>query len=456
MPSAHDIDRLRYGLVLPTLLRLAVPNALAMTMTVLMGMTEAYFIGRLGTTQLAAMALVFPFSILTGMMSAGAMGGGVSSAIARAFGARDTARAHILAMHALLIGTAMGVVYTVVFVAFGPALYRLLGGTGAVLAEAVNYSTVLFSGALLVWISNTLASILRGTGNMRVPSAGIIGAAALQIVLGGVLGLGFGPIPSFGMVGVAVGHIVATSAGVVFFAWYVLAGQGRLRLSLQRFAVRREMLFDILKVGAVACFSPLQTVLAMQVFAGLVARLGVLPLAGYSIGQRLEYLVTPFAFAVGVASVPMIGIAIGAGDIARARRVAWTAGAVSTTALAAVGVLVSLVPDLWARLYSGDEAVLAYSRQYLLLVGPAFAFLGLGTTLYFASQGAGKVLGPVLAGTVRLAIAATVGTWLASRGATSGEYFALVALGMGAFGVSAAAAVKFTRWGPAAARAPIS
>ena len=430
-----EIERLRHGPVLPTLLRLAVPNMLAMTMTVLVGMTEAFYVGRLGTTPLAAMALVFPFSILTGMMSAGAMGGGVSSAIARAFGARDPERARTLAMHAVLIGTLMGLVYTLVFVGFGPALYRLLGGTGAVLDEAVRYSTVLFSGAILVWISNTLASVLRGTGNMRVPSTGIIGSAALQIVLGGMLGLGFGPVPSFGMVGVAAGHILATAAGVVFFAWYLATGQGRLRLRFERFRVRGELLFDILKVGAVACFSPLQTVLAMQVFAGLVARLGVVPLAGYSIGQRLEFLVTPFAFAIGVASVPMIGIAIGAGDVARARRVAWTAGAVSTAALAAIGVLVALVPDLWARLYSSDPEVLAYARQYLRVVGPAFALLGLGTTLYFSSQGAGKVLGPVAAGTVRLVIAFTVGTWIATRGAQSGDYFALVAVAMAAFGL---------------------
>jgi putative MATE family efflux protein len=446
-PNA-DLDRLREGPVLSTLLRLATPNMLAMAMWVLVGITETFYVGRLGTTPLAAIALVFPFSILTGMMSAGAMGGGVSSAIARALGASDQQRAHTLAMHALLIGLVAGLVYSLFFVALGPSFYRALGGHDDILEQAVGYSSVLFSGAVLVWLTNTMASVIRGTGNMRVPSIGIFGSAVLQIVLGGVLSLGIGPIPSLGMPGIAIGHIIATACGVAFFSWYLATGKGRLRLRPHRFAIRRNMLSDILKVGAIACLSPIQTVLTMQIFASLIAPLGVLALAGYSIGQRLEYLVTPFAFSIGVASVPMIGMAIGAGQVARARKVAWSAGLVSFAVLGLTGLVVLIVPDLWAGIYSSDEGVLEYARQYLRIVGPAFALLGLGTTLYFSSQGAGKVLGLVIAGTVRLVVAFAGGIWLASQQAPAWNYFALVAIAMSSYGLAAAGSVHWTRWTP--------
>src|SRR3954451_19261097 len=85
------------GRILPTLLRLAWPNVLALTAGVCVVIAETSYIGRLGVESLAAMALVFPFVILTMTMSGGAMGGGVSSAIARALGAGDTARAAMLA-----------------------------------------------------------------------------------------------------------------------------------------------------------------------------------------------------------------------------------------------------------------------------------------------------------------------------------------------------------------------
>ena len=375
------------------------------------------------------------------------MGGGVSAAISRALGASDTARAQTLLLHALVIGVGAGVIYSAIFLTFGPRLYELLGGRDAVLEEAVRYSGVLFAGALLVWLINTLASVLRGTGNMRTPSVALVATALLQIILGGVLALGAGPVPAMGMVGVALGHIIATAAGVAYFLWYLITGQGRLTMPCQRFEMQGGMFADILKVGAVACLSPVQSVLAILIFTGLLAQLGTEALAGYGIGQRLEFLLIPIAFGIGVASVPMVGMAMGSGNVQRARRVAWVAGGVSAFNLALIGAVVTLAPDVWARLFTQDEAVLSYARHYLVTAGPAFPFFGLGLTLYFASQGAGQVMGPVLAGTLRLVLVAGAGLWLAQHQGTSGHFYQLVAWAMVLYGLATAAAVKFTPWG---------
>ena len=449
MRSPHpDLQRLLSAPILPTLLGLAAPNVLAMVMTVLVGIAETWYVGRLGTAPLAAMALVFPFAMLTQMMSAGAMGGGVSAAISRALGASDLPRAQALAQHALVIGLAAGLLYSAIFLMWGPDFYALLGGQGVVLHEAVRYGQVLFAGALGVWLINTLASVVRGTGQMRAPSVALVATAALQIVLGGVLSLGAGPVPAMGMVGVALGHILATTAGVLYFLWFLLSGQGRLKLPLRGFALQRPLFADILKVGAVACLSPVQSVLAILIFTGLLAQLGTEALAGYGIGQRLEFLLIPIAFGIGVAAVPMVGMAMGAGQVARARRVAWVAGGISAFNLAVVGAVVTLAPDLWAGLFTQDEAVLDYARQYLVIAGPAFPFFGLGLTLYFASQGAGQVIGPVLAGTVRLAMVAGVGYTLSQHQGSASAFYTLVASAMVLYGLVTVAAIQFTPWGP--------
>ena len=449
MSGAHpDLQRLLTAPILPTLLRLATPNVLAMAMSVLVGVAEIYYVGQLGTAPLAAMALVFPFAMLTQMMSAGAMGGGVSAAISRALGAGDLVRAHTLVQHALVIGLGAGLLYSLVMVWGGPRFYALLGGQDAVLQEAVQYGQVLFSGAVLVWLLNTLASVLRGTGNMKTPSVVLMVTAVLQIVLGGVWGLGAGPVPSMGMVGVAWGHVVATAAGVAYFLVYLIQGRGRLGLKVQRFALQKNMFADILKVGAIACLSPVQSVLAILIFTGLLAQQGTEALAGYGIGQRLEFLLIPIAFGIGVAAVPMVGMAMGAGQVDRARRVAWTAGGVSAFNLGVIGAVVTLAPDLWARMFTQDEVVLGFARQYLVTAGPAFAFFGLGLTLYFASQGAGQVIGPVLAGTARLVLVAGAGYVLAQNQGTADSFYMLVALAMVAYGLLTAAAIWLTPWGP--------
>ena len=196
--------------ILPTLLWLAWPNVIALSASTCVVIAETSYIGRLGVESLAAMALVFPCVILTMTMSGGAMGGGVASAIARALGAGDVERASTLAAHALLIGLVFGLTFMLGMLIFGPQLLELLGGRGNVLAQAIAYTQIFFGGAVAaVGDEHAWPACLRGTGNMKLPSLMILSSAVCQIILGGTLGLGLGPIPQFGMRGVAAGSLIA-------------------------------------------------------------------------------------------------------------------------------------------------------------------------------------------------------------------------------------------------------
>jgi putative MATE family efflux protein len=434
--------------ILPTLLKLSAPTTVAMLATALAAIAETAYVGLLGVESLAAMALAFPMVMLMQMMSAGAMGGGVSSAIARALGAGDLQRANTLALHAIIIAVVAAAFFTAFFWLLGPAIYHLLGGRGAALDLAVLYSNTVFSGAIAIWLFNTLSSVLRGTGNMNVPSVLGLAAAVAQIAIGGVLGLGLGPIPGFGIVGVALGQVFAFGLGTLVLFVYLRSRRARLRLSAAGFVAQKPLFLDILRVGALACVSSLQTVLTVLIFTGLVARFGTVALAGYGIGARLEFLLIPIAFSVGVASVPMVGMAIGAGQVARARHVAWMAGTVAAVALAVIGLIVIVAPDLWSRLFTDDAAVIAAARQYLIAAGAGFPFFGFGLCLYFASQGSGKVLGPVVGGTIRLVLVALGGWWLTVSGAEVWTLFALAGAAMVVYGVSTGLLVKATRWEP--------
>lgn len=436
------------GPILRTLLWLAWPNVVALGAGTCVVIAETSYIGRLGVEALAAMALVFPFVILTMTMSGGAMGGGVASAVARALGAGDIDRAATLAAHALLIGICFGLTFMLGMLIFGPALLELLGGRGNVLANAVGYTQIFFGGAVLPWLMNSLAGILRGTGNMKLPSLMIFGSAVCQIVLGGTLGLGLGPIPQFGMRGVAAGSLIAYAISASVMAWYLFSGRARVIPKVRGLRIQRAMFVDILKVGAVACFSPLQSVLTISVFTHMLARFGTEVLAGYGIGARLEFMLTSIAFAVGIASVPMVGMAIGADRVARARRIAWIAGCVAFASVGLVATAISIFPDLWVDIFTRDASVRAASRQYLAIAAPMYAFIGLSISMYFSSQGAAKVLGPVLAQTARLVFVAAGGAWLSMHNATPTHFFALAAASMVVLGVLSAASVVVTQWQP--------
>lgn len=437
---------LRDGPILSTLIRLSLPNLIALCSATIVSIAETAYVGALGVAALGGIALVFPIFMLMQMLSAGAMGGTVSGAISRALGSGDVARAQALALCALAIGVGLGLILAIAVRWLGPAAYALLGGDGRVLAEATAFSNVAAFAILAIWVTNMLASVARGAGNMAVPAMTLLAAGVVQVAVGGAFGLGLGPLPRLGMAGVALGLLTAFSAAAVVLFLHLRSPSARLPLRLSVQLLTAARFAEIMRVGAVAMLSPLLSVSTILVITALVARYGPAALAGYGIGVRFEFLLIPIAFSVGVACVPMVGTAIGAGDVPRARRIAWTAGALAAGVLGVLGIFTALFPGLWVDLFTDEPAVRAAAYGYMAVAGFSYAFFGLGLCLYFASQGAGRVGGAIAAQALRLAVVLAGGWLIIDMGAPLAMVFLLSALAMVPMGLGTALFVKLARW----------
>ena len=378
------------------------------------------------------------------MTSAGAMGGGVSSAIARARGGGDQAAARRLVVHALAIAVAAGLLFTLVFLVLGRPLYALLGGAAGALGQAIAYSDILFGGAVLVWLANTLAATLRGGGSTAIPAAALAAAAIVQIPLSGALTLGWGPFPALGIRGAALAY--ATSFAIAAAIMGACLWAGALRPHAEDWRLERRLFREILRVGALSSISSLQTVAAAIILTGCVGTFGIAALAGYGVGIRLELLLVPIVFAIGQAMVILVGTHVGAGRVQHARRIAWTGTLLAVSACLAIGLAAALAPSLWIGLFSADPAVHEAGARYLRIVAPLYPLFGAGMALYFAAQGAGRVGLPILAGTARLAIVAIGGLLVVWSGAALAWLFAVISCGMLFFGGLAALGVHRTRW----------
>jgi putative MATE family efflux protein len=433
------------GPIVATLLRMAWPNVLVMLAQAATGLIETWFVSKLGTDALAGMALVFPGLMLTQMISAGAMGGGISSAIARALGAGRREEADALVLHAIVINIALGATFTVVMLAFGRPIYRALGGTGGELEAALTYSNVVFAGNVLLWLLNGLASVIRGTGNMLVPASVICAGVVLLVPLSPLLIFGIGPFPALGIAGGGVALLAFYAAGTAVLAWYILSGRNIARLRWSR--LRWPLFRDILGVGAVAAITSLQTNVIIALATALAAfTAGAGAAAGYGTGARLEYLLVPLVFGLGAPLVAMVGTNVGAGERQRALRVALLGGAIAFAVTEAIGVAAALWPHAWLTLFSTDPQVIAAGTSYLRIVGPAYGFFGLALSLYFASQGAGRLFWPLTAGFLRMLVA-IVGGWIALRLTGSLAWlFAALALGLFLHGAVLLAAIGSGAW----------
>ena len=433
------------GSIGPTLLRLALPNMVVMVMQAAVGLIETYFVAKLGIDALAAMALVFPVLMLFVMVSAGAVGGGILSAVARALGANRRADAEALAWHAVAVALGLGALTTIAVMAGGGWLYAEMGGRGASLAAALAYSNVVFASAIPLWLFNSLAAIIRGTGNIFFPALVTTVGALVLIPLSPALIFGLGPLPHLGIVGGAIAVALYYAFGSVVFAVYIWSGRGILKPSLMPPRLRWAPIREILRIGAVSSLVSISTNVSIGVATGLAGLIGPVAVAGYGTAARLEYLLVPLVFGLGAPLAAMVGTAIGAGDRARALRAAWTGAAIAGAITEIIGIAAALFPITWLTLFGAEPIMLETGSHYLRIVGPFYGFFGAGLALYFASQGAGRMGWPLVAGLARVAVAA-IGGWFAVMFAGLTGLFVMLGLAMVAFGAVNAAAIAAGVW----------
>ena len=432
--------------IAPTLLRLGAPNVLVMLAQAGVGLMETYFVGKLGTDALAGMALVFPAVMLMQMTSAGAMGGGIASAIARALGARRRNDADALVLHALLIAAVFALAFMVTVVAGGRWLYTRMGGSGGALDAAMVYSNWVFGGALLVWLFNTLSAVIRGAGNMALPAYVTVAGAVLLLPLSPLLIFGWGPLPGLGIAGGAIALLLYYLASSAVLAAYLWSSRSLLRPSLRGLQLRWALFADILRVGLVGTVSTLATNLAIGITTALVGAYGTAAIAGYGTASRLEYLLVPLVFGLGAPLVAMVGTCIGAGQRERALRATWIGAAIAFAMTEAIGLWAAAYPAAWLSLFNTEPAMIEAGSHYLRIVGPWYGFFGLGLVLYFASQGAGRLLWPVLGNIARLVVA-VAGGWLALHGGYAiAGVFAAQAAAMVVYGIANAWAIAGGAW----------
>jgi putative MATE family efflux protein len=386
------------------LLQMTAPNTLAFTLQACVNLAEIYMIGRLGTEALAAIALVFPLLILVQTMSGGPLGGAITASIARALGHGNRDNAEQLVWHAVYGAFIGAAVFFLLFVLFGRQLLMLLGGDGIILDMAINYCWVLFSAGLILWLSSTLGAAYRGAGDMAFPAKLMILSAVLQVPLTAILVFGLFGAPALGVTGAAVSSVTVGAIMVMALLVELLRGRRAISLRMHQKGWRAELASDILKVARPASLNPLMNVATILGLTALVGQFGTHALAGYGIGTRIEFVMLPVIFAFGTALTTIVGTNIGAGNYDRAE----LAGRYGMTSAAlicgTVGGFLALFPNLWIPIFTDDAGTFEVARTYIRIVGPAYAFLGIGLVLYFASQGAGTMTWPIRAQILRFAI----------------------------------------------------
>ena len=423
--------------IAPTILRLALPNATVMTVQILIGLVEVYFVSRTGIDGLAGVAPVFPLVSLVLAIAQGAIGGGFVTAVARALGTGRTGAASEYAWYAVALGVPLGLVTTAIMVTLGPSLYGHMGLSGNALAIALSYSSIVFAGAVLIWLFNLLMAVVRGTGNLQVPVIVVCGGAVILVAISPALIFGAFGYQGLGPAGGAVAMLVYYALGTLAYAGYLWGRFGVLKPSFRVPRLSLEPALAVLQVGGMSSVVSASTNLTLAIVTAYVATGGVEALAGYSAASRLEFLLVPLAYGIGGPVGIVISANLGAGQIERAVKASWMGVLIACTLTELIGLAAAAFPEQWIGMFSNDPSVLRVGAEYLHRVGPFFGFFGLGYVLYCVGQATRRMEASVLAALLRAAVAVLGGYAVIWLKADITWNFVAVAAGMVAFGLFA-------------------
>jgi len=434
--TSGRLGRLIAQLALPSMLETALQNVSTLL--------QAYWLGQVGSTGLAAMAVATTLRIVLISPMMGLSGGGMAI-VARHIGAREERQADHAVMQAILLAILFVIPLIILGQTAGPTFLRWMGVQGEVLREATTFLRITFAGLLFMEMLPSLNGVIRGAGHpeytLRINLVStIVSALLLPLFI-----MGWGPIPRMGVGGAALAVVLSSFAGVIAQFVTLLRGSAGVTLHRQDIWFDRHMMGRILRIAIPSAAQRFSPNLASALLIRLVSSFGSEVLAAYSLASRITDFLQFAAFGLGTATGTMVGQNLGARRTDRAERSAflstYAAGASSLTLLAVLNVLGKPVLG-W---FTQDPILAGYGAiiwRFAMLWCTALAW---SHVMGFALTGAGDAVSPMAINIASLWLIQLPLSWALSRVLGMGHRGIWLGLGIGYLVSAIVMTVRFRR-----------
>jgi putative MATE family efflux protein len=413
------------GNISSVIVRLFLPNIIGMLGMVLYNIVDTFFVGQLGTVELAAISFTFPVVMVLGSISVG-LGTATMTLFSRAVGEHDVTKEKELATASLLLSLLVAVIIAITgFLTLEP-VFRLLGADDSLMPYIKSYMNIWYFGAVFVVIPMTGDHILRGLGDTMTPSLIMLSAVIVNVILDPLFIFGIGPFPAMGISGAAIATVLARmitlviSLSVLHFRDHLLTFNS---LKLQNLKSDwGQILFLGIPNGAIRTINPL----GVSVFTYLLSRFGHQVVAGYGVAAKVEGIILAICGSLVVASTVFIGQNLGAGKFDRVKSgiksiywisVAW--GILSCAILLFTGRYIG-------SLFNDDPLVQSTVSLYLLIVPVSYSLFTItqvGSSILNVYQKPFKAAG--ISALQMFVVAAPLGYFLSGRWGESGVFAAI-------------------------------
>ena len=384
--------------------------------------------GRLPNSELVLTAIGFAIQVVFLLMVAmlGLIVGTVAL-VARAYGGGDTARLNHLLVQSTMLTVIVGVVVGAAGALSAEYILSLLGATDAVAELGAQYLRPLMVGTPFFYLSLLYAGVLRGVGNTRIPFLCALGANIVNVVLNYGLILGNLGMPALGVTGSAIGTVIAQLTMMLSLIFVLRSGAiPNLTLPLRVTKIDRQLAVELYRVGWPAAIDMLVLNAGFLTALGMLGRIDQVTVAAHGLGLRVQALAFVPGLGVGQATGAMVGQALGAGDVERAKKVANASMLLCAAIMTALGAIFIAAAHPLARIFDvvPGTPLEEYTVEWMRILGYTMLPASVNIALMGLLQGSGATK-----------LSLRINIWSTLLVQVPLSYVLGITLGWGAFGV---------------------
>jgi putative MATE family efflux protein len=374
---------------------LAIPMVLEMVLESLFAVVDIFWVARLGSDAMAAVALTESMASLIFAIGMG-LSLSTTAMVARRIGEKDPEAAAVAAVQAIFVGIAVSVVVGLPCLALAPRLLQLMGASPAIVTMGTGYTRIYLGGCgvlVLLFLNN---AVFRGAGDAAIAMRLLWVSNIINLILDPCLIFGIGPFPRLGVTGAALATFTGRGIGVLYQFYRLMKGTDRIRVLTRQIRLEARVMLNLLRVSATGV---VQFIIAHTSWIGLVriiSLFGAAALAGYTVAIRIVIFAILPSWGLSNAAATLVGQNLGARQPERAEKSVWLTGLYNMIFLGSIGVVFILCAEPIIRLFTTDPAVVPLAASCLRVLSYGNIAYAFGMVMLQAFNGAGDTRTPTV------------------------------------------------------------
>ncbi len=389
-------NNLTEGSILKSLVALSIPIIFANVLQTAYQLTDAFWVGRLGTVAVAAVSVSFPIIFLIISLGGGmAMAGAIL--VAQYRGKEDRKEVNHIGSQTLLTVIFVSIILATIGYFSSPFLIDLMGVEFLVFSSAVLYMKVSFVGMVFMFVYMTFQALMRGVGDVKTPMRIVFVTVLLNFALDPLFIFGYGIIPAYGIAGAAMATICTQGLAAIIGVGILIRGKHQIKLCLNDLKLDLPLIKKMFKLGFPASIEQSTRALGMTVMTFLVAGFGTTALAAYGVGSRVLMFVIIPAMGLSMATSTLVGQNIGAGKVQRAEKITKLSAIIGFIFLTIIGIIVFIFARQISVIFiPGEVETIQSSVLFIRIMSLTFGFIGIQMSLNGLFRGSGNTITSML------------------------------------------------------------